>query len=623
MRPRGRTGRGAGWIAAAVLAAWSVSGCHSTRVPEGLIAVSPYPDRDVLAGAVTNEARPMELSEAVAYALSTSPKISALRASVHRAAGNAAEATTPKSPEFRFGFGREDEDTRGWGRETETGSSLRTGSETDFARETSAETGSFERRQWGWLEETSTRERDTVTDTQGAQTSRKSSRYTSSAYTTDIGDQSEDSLQLRLRYYPPNPWLLAAAGGAARAARWMNQAEMVEEEHTLICDAVEAAVEIAYGERILRVREAFAKSCRALHDDVRRAAEEGNLPRTDFLDARLRLASAEAEREQAADRLATWRQKFRASTGVDPERVTLHTVEPGAVFPMKAAEEAAGVSALAPGLARQRPDMLAAYWNRLRHEQEWREARAAGYPWFDYVEVSYSRWDVLDHRQRTVEKSRQETGVTSQSATQSQSRRETQEERTSNGEVETGTSESTAWETGSSSGTEYETGTGFSTESSSGSSDGDEWWVGVSVAIPIFEWMSRQKGERYRALVEARRGYEAGLARAEREIRMAGQVLQKSLAEYGTIRRSFEEDRREIERLAETSETMGLAGRLEALRLRERSTEIAILALGRAMGVALDELHLCRVTGLAPGQPVPPVAAAEGRDGDGKAAGPR
>ena len=104
---------------------------------------------------------------------------------------------------------------------------------------------------------------------------------------------------------------------------------------------------------------------------------------------------------------------------------------------------------------------------------------------------------------------------------------------------------------------------------------------------------------------------------------MAGQVLQKSLAEYGTVRRSFEEDRREIERLAETSETMGLAGRLEALRLRERSTEIAILALGRAMGVALDELHLCRVTGLAPGQPMPPVAAAEGRDGDGKVAGPR
>lgn len=530
------TVRGAELVAVVIAALLLSGGCRSTGMLDEMMAVSPYPDRDILATVATNDARPLALSEAVAYALASSPRISALRAAVHREAGNAAEAATPRSPEFRFGFGHEDEDARGWARETETGSSRRTGVETV-----------------------------------------RRSDYTSSSHTADVGDQSEDSLRLGLRYFPPNPWLLAAAGGAAHAMRWMAQAKLVEEEHDIICDTVEAAVQIAYGERALRLHEAFSAECRALYEELQRAAEAGDLPRTDLVDARVRLASADAAREREAARLASWRQKFRMSAGVDPDRVVLRSVEAGAICPVTLTNGAPQVSALARTLARQRPDVLAAHWNRLRYQQEWREARAAGYPWLNHVEGAYTRWDTSDHRERTVEKSSRETDVTS--------------------------------ELGSITETEHESGTDYSTESSFGSADVDEWWLGVSVDLPIFEWFSRQSGERHSALAEAQRGYEVGRARAEREIVMASQVLQKSRTELDTLHRSFERDRREIEQLAEISAAEGLAGRLDALRLRERSTEIAILSLDRATAVALDELQFCRASGLAPGQPPPPTLA--------------
>lgn len=57
------------------------------------------------------------------------------------------------------------------------------------------------------------------------------------------------------------------------------------------------------------------------------------------------------------------------------------------------------------------------------------------------------------------------------------------------------------------------------------------------------------------------------------------------------------------------SAEMDLRGRLDALRLRERSAEMEILALERAAAVALDELQFCRASGLAPGQPLPPAGA--------------
>lgn len=531
--PRHCRATGLAFAAAALLAC---GGCQSTGALDEMVAMSPFPDGEALAAATTNAAQPVSLSQAVAYALASDPKLSALRAEVHREAGNAAEATTPRSPELRFGFGREDQDARGWTRETENGGGDRTGFET------------YQQMQ-----------------------------YSGTSHATDFSGQTEDSLRLGVRYFPPNPWLMAAAGGAARARRWMAQAHLVEEEHAVICDTVEAAVQIAYGERVLRVRDAFAAACRALYEEVRRASDEGQLPRTDAIDARLRLASAEAGRAREADRLASWRQKFRMATGFDPGHLSLHAVEAGAICPVALTHGTPQMTALARTLARQRPDVLAAHWNRLRYQREWSEARAAGYPWLNHIEGAYTRWDIYETRQRTAEQSRDETEAT--------------------------------WELGSLTDIEYESTTDFSKQHAYGGADADEWWIGVSVDLPIFEWFSKQSGERHRALDEATRGYEAGRARAEREIIMAGQVLRDSRADLAAFRQSCERDCREIEELAAMSAEMDLRGRLDALRLRERSAEMEILALERAAAVALDELQFCRASGLAPGQPLPPAGA--------------
>lgn len=610
--------------ATAVLLPLLGGGCISTGPSAGssdaAIAVSPFPDRDRLSAlALADGPQPVELSQAVASALATSPRVNALRAAVHRAAGNAAAAATAKSPELRFGFGASDEDSRGWARESETGSSVQTGTQTERTRETGFETGSSTRLRDGTLDQTSSRTQYTTEDTRATRTTSKSSRYAGSSHTADVSGQTEDGMRVGLRYYPPNPWLMAAAGGAARAERWMAQAELVAEEHALICDTVETALQIAYGERALRVLDAFAAECRAFHDEARRASGGGELPRADLLDARLQLASAEADRERSAGRLAAWRQKFRLLTGVDPDRVTFAPVEAGALCGGAVTGGARQAASMAPELARRRPDMLAAHWNRLRHEQEWKEARAAGYPWINHVEVALSRWDVSDRRDRTVQKTRSESAESSETSVerstqvQNSSARARQYETEWWGPVvvdesEAGSSRGSSMQTGYARGGEYETGRGYATESSGGTSDGEEWWIGISVDLPVFEWCSRQRKDRHRALAEARRGHESGLARAEREIVMAAEAMRKSRDDFDRVRRSFAGDRRELDRMAAESATLGLPGRLEALRLRERTTEMAIVLLDRALNTALDELQFCRASGLAPGQPPPTMA---------------
>lgn len=580
-------------------------GCRSTHPPDQLIATSPFPGRDALAAAVSDGDGPVELSQAVAYALATHPRIGAMRAQILRASGNAAEAITMRSPELNFGFGREDEDSSGWARETESGTSRRTGSESSSFRETGTEFSTSDSWQGGVFDESSAGTRSTATESQESQSSRRSTRYASSSYTVDAEDQNEDSYRLGLRYFPPNPWLMSAAGAAARAERWMAQAELVVEEHKLICDTVEAALQIAYGERILKVREAFADDCRALHEEVRRAMDEGSLNRSDYLDARLRLAAAEADCEREAVQLASWRQRFRLYTGVEPDRVVFKTVEEGGICPLPPDSSGEMVKKLAALLAPQRPDVLVAHWNRLLYEGEWREARAANYPWFSSVEVAYSRWDVDEHRRRTVESTRTETSTTSQRSERRTETFETEEQTTSGGDYEAGTGDGSSWQTTSGRGRETETTSGFATETAYGDSDGDEWWVGFSVEIPVFEWMSSQRNERRKALEAAHTSYEASLARAEREIVLAGQALQKSQADLKKVSKSFRDDRKEIEDLVAAAADLGLPGRLEALRLQERGAELAVLSLDRALSVALAELYFCRVSGLAPGQPLP------------------
>ena len=595
----------AAWVSVSAAALLLCSGCRSTHPPGKLIASSPFPDREELAVAVSEGRGPVELSQAVSYALATHPRIGAMRAQVFRASGNIAEAVTMRSPELNFGFGREDEDSSGWARETETGSSRRSGSESSSSSEAGSERSASDSWQGGIFDESSSGTRDSATESQGSQSSRRNTRYTSSSYTVDVEDQNEDSYRLGLRYFPPNPWLLSAAGAAARAERWMAQAELVVEEHELICDTVEAALKIAYGERMLKVREAFAEDCLAIHEEVRRAMEEGSISRSDYLDARLRLTAADADREREAVQLASWRQRFRMLTGVEPGRVTFSEVEEGAICTLQPEDGTSRLEELARELAPQRPDVLAAHWNTLLYEGEWREARAANYPWFNSVEVSYTRWDSDDRRRRTVESSRTETSTTSQNSERQTVRYETEERTTTGGDYEAGASEGSSLQTASSRSRETEITSGFATETAYGSSDGDEWWVGFSVEIPIFEWMSGQRSERVKALEAARSGHAGILARAEREITLAGQALQKSWTDMRKVSKAFRNDRKEIEDLVKASEELGLPGRLEALRLQERGAELAILSLDRALSVALDELYFCRVSGLAPGQPMP------------------
>ena len=590
-------------MSAAVLTAASSGGCRSAHPEDWTVASRPVPahERAIDAAAGTEHEGPMELTDAIAYALSSHPRINALRAAIHRTSGDAAQTLTPRPPELRFGYGREDESSRGWAQRTETGTRRRSGTEAGVSRETGSETSESERWEWGWPTETSSSFREFASNDQSARTYEQRGQYRNSAYSTDIGSQAEDGFRVGLRYYPPNPWMRSADGDAARARIGLMQAELAAEEHALMCEITEAAVQAAYGERILRAHDAFVLRCRALSDEIQQAMDAGFLSRGDYLDARLRLASAEADRARAASRLASWRQRFRACSGVDPARIALDSVAAGAFCP--ALDDPAQWADRARALASRRPDVRAAYWNWIRHDGEWRSARSAAFPWFNYLEVAYSRWDVTDRRTRTVEESGRESRSTQQQSAGSSSRTETEERISSDFTTESSSSARTSFQSASSLEQDYESSSGWATEWARGEADGDEWWVGLAVEIPIFEWMSGARGERRRARSEALRGYDLGRGRAEREILMAGAALTESLAGLAESRITLGADQREIDELAREFEDLGLEGKLEAMRLRERGVDMDVLLLNRELDLALDELHFCRTSGLPPGRP--------------------
>ncbi|MBP7275120.1 MAG: TolC family protein [Kiritimatiellae bacterium] len=593
-------------ISAAALVA-GLNGCQSARLDDWTVASRPVPEREraIRPEADPDDQGPMELADVVAYALSTHPDITALRAAVHRASGDAAETLTPRPPEIRLGYGLQDEDSSGWARRSETGTRRRSGTSTSASRETGSETSSSERWEFGWPTETSSSLREFSQNAQSTQTSAQQSQYRTSAYSSDVGSQDEDNFRVGLRYYPPNPWIRSAEGEASRARIGMAHAELAAEEHALACDIVEAAVQVAYGERLLRTQELFVARCRAMSDEIREAMNSGFLPRSDYLDARLRLAAAEADHARSTSRLAAWRQKFRACSGVDPARVALDPVTAGAFClppgdPDQLADYARRVAA-------HRPDVLAAYWNWMRHSGEWRRARSAAFPWFSYLEVSYTRWDATDRRTRTVEESGSETRTAQQNSTGSSARTETEDRTSSDFTTEHSSSSQTSIESGTRWERDYETSRGWAQEYSRGEADGDEWWFGLAVEIPIFEWISDTRQERRLARIESMRGYDFGRRRAEREILMAGEALRTSLADLEKSRNSLRSDQQEIEDLAREFEDLGLEGKLEALRIRERGVDMDLLRLNRELDFALDELQFCRASGLTPGQPGSPV----------------
>lgn len=579
-----------------------LSGCRSFVLPPDTGLSRPFPLRDDTIPTVIDSTNTLGLGSVITYALGTSPRIHRFSARVGTAAGDLAKASTLESPEVRFGTGKSQRESRGWDAQTESGTSVRTGSEATTATEHGLEHGQSERSVYGVFEETSQSTQISQSDSAGSKTSRQESQFEAASQSQDGGNRAENGFTLGLRFSPPNPWERRAAISAAEAGQLTAQAELIDEEYRLVFDILEAAIRLAYQQRLVTLSGALVLECENVRANIEAPASQGFIPRTDYVDICLRTAAAQANTENLAASTAGLEQEFRRLAGVGPERVDLAWIKANAIYRPTSTNGFSETRDEHLERAWKRPDVLAAYWHLRRCQSESKESRARRYPWLSHVAASYSRWSSTSGYDRLFIKQRDESSWSSQFSTSQQETFQNKERWTSLGEYETGSSTEIENEVGRSAGTSSETGLSSGLAWGGEDSSGDEWWVEFGIEIPIFEWLSREETTRRQVALDAQRMFDATLARAREEIRLTSKALLSSRAEHVVALGRVPAEVKKLNELAAVSRTQGLTGELEALRIRERSIELTLRLMERGMGSALVELDFCRAAGIIPGQ---------------------
>lgn len=551
-----RSLHGTVFAAAGALAIGAAAGCRVTA-PE----IAPPAPPAAITLPASRGADSMDLNAAVAHALATSARLHMLRLRVDRAAADAAGVRTPKSPELRFGAGREHQNGVATSFQTESGQQ----------HETDTSETHTEIREFGVVTEESDRTGHSSRNTRSSQ----------QTFSAENSRADEDNFDVSLRFSPPSPWRMAAAGDAAEAARQIAVADLQAEEQDLACSVADVAVRLAQGVRAIEVRQAYLARCEALRRKVRAAAADGNAPQSDEVDVVLRLASAHADLDRLKLQQARLRQEFRTLTGLNADAVRLADLPTGAILRVKDA-----LALPTERLTSRRADIVTARWTMLRHEAEWREARIRRYPWLSHMEVSYAWWNGVQRSNKTTDKRGTESSTETGSSTETETFGYDVENREDHG-------------------TSSETSTSHAEESLREHTDGDEWWIGVGIEIPIFEWLSSEVPLRRTVAQHSQRTLEDLLARARDDILAAAMDLRTTRAELDTSRQSLESQARDLQRLAAAARVRGMAGEIEASRMEERLTELAVRHLERRMDALLAELAFCRAAGLMPGRQQP------------------
>ncbi len=559
------------------------------------------------------EARPpSDLTATILRALKTNPRIRMLESRVRRAEGAVAEAGTARSPEIRIGAGRDTGTSRMRSARTESGSGTSTGWETTGVTGTGSSQRDSTQTEFGWITETSHRDETTQFGSTRSEASQSQSRSQSSTSTTGRDDGHEDGLSLGLRISPPNPWLLRATVGTARAERWLAHAELRKEELALVHDLTETAVELAHTERMRGTAREWVNTCRRLRDRVAAAAGAGDAPRSDAIDASLRLAGAESDERRLEARLASLRREFRRMSGVDPAGVSLAHLASGVHRIIPEMPEATTVDEWVELLVDQHPDVQMAGWNQARTRGEWLQARARRYPWLSQIVFTYDWWEQQEARSRRFEQ--ESFQITDESTVYTEERTDSGTSFETRGpwETESSTTQGSETRTGTSTSRELEHETSRGTDATTSEGTREEWWIEARMEIPLFEWFSGEVDLRRDAKLGADQAASDIRESSRRETRSAFDTASESVMTSVAALAQATRETRDLERMAELSERQGLSGEMEALRIRERIAEARMRTVEQVMQSVLDELEFCRRAGLVPTVHPRETAAAAG-----------
>ena len=538
--------------------------------------------------------------------LQSSPRIRMLESRVLRSEGAVAEAGTARSPEIRIGTGRENSRGRMSAHQAESGTGISQETESTSVGGTGTSARDSIAREFGWTTETGHRDETSQFGSSRSESTTSQSQSETSTKTTGSDSGCDEGLSLGLRISPPNPWLLRAAVGTARAERWMAHAELHKEELDLMHDLVETAIELAFAEKIARTSAEWTDTCRRLHNRVMEAADSGNAPRPDAIDASLRLAAAESDGRRSAARLSGLRREFRRLSGVDPAGIPLAHLASGSLRFVPEIPDATTLDEWVADLVDRHPEVQLAEWTRARAIGEWSQSRARRYPWLSQIGFTYEWWEGAETRSRWFEQESTETTFGTTTYTESRTDSSASFETRGPFETETTAAQGSEVRTGTTISREEERESGQGTEATGMSASSEEWWIEARVEIPVFEWFSRESGLRAEAARSAEKASRDIRDVARREIRAAFEMADASAAESaGALRRATDASQR-LESIAVLSASQGLAGEMEALRIRERIAETRMRTTEQILQAALDDLAFCRRAGVIPALPSPP-----------------
>lgn len=205
------------------------------------------------------------------------------------------------------------------------------------------------------------------------------------------GDDTEDqdTLQLALRIFPPNPWLLWAQGDGARARFAAASADLRAAEWRVECTVRKVFNTLDYLGQDLELAEGLVAVRHAEAETMRILADKRQVTAVDELSAVQKHYQVLMDRDRIEANLAQKRAELTALTGVPVAGVLQDP--PAERETGRQALDRDRLAALRAKVIENRQEVVAAYWRQQSAQAALRAAKSLRVPWFTHIQGSYAR----------------------------------------------------------------------------------------------------------------------------------------------------------------------------------------------------------------------------------------
>jgi outer membrane protein TolC len=310
-----------------------------------------------------------------------------------------------------------------------------------------------------------------------------------SSLTTGSERDYGDGWKFNARLFVPNPWIIGPRIDAAKAATQAARADIQTAEWMVTCEVRRLFSEINYRSRDLVLAEEIVRLDSLVLKVVQSRTAQGAATVSETMSAARQHLKVQSERDLARQRLKVAQRGLSALLNIPTSALLIDTNMPACLpsqyppFSMDLAERVA---------LRSRGDIVALHWRVLAAHAKYRESRNVRNPWIKEINASYRASSDQSFGADTTTGSGSESSTTQSGLVLGQ-----------------GTSRSSE----------------YGVVERSNHRDGEEWWVGVALDIPIF---SLGKNHADKVLLAQ---YELACANEREGLQLVGREIRDALDE--------------------------------------------------------------------------------------------